>query len=151
MKRLFLSLCIAATILPAHAERDPIRLTHGPMLGHVTASSIRVWGRTSDAGEFQVSYGTDSGDLSQMSKSATTRIEDDNTGSITVTGLKPDTHYYYQLRVNNLPHGLPGSFRTMPSAAESKNAEHNPKGLFQYYDGRTGELDYAEAISIDRE
>ena len=29
-------------------QRDPIRLTHGPMLGMSTSHSIRVWGRTSD-------------------------------------------------------------------------------------------------------
>ncbi|EMI16069.1 secreted protein, partial [Rhodopirellula maiorica SM1] len=28
----------------ALAERDPIRLTHGPMLGMSTAHSVKVWG-----------------------------------------------------------------------------------------------------------
>ena len=39
------------------AQRDPARLTDGPMLGHVTSDSIRIWGRTSDPSEFQVRYG----------------------------------------------------------------------------------------------
>jgi phosphodiesterase/alkaline phosphatase D-like protein len=30
--------------------RDPISLTHGPMLGQPTATSMVVWGRTSDPG-----------------------------------------------------------------------------------------------------
>ena len=45
------------------AERDPIRLTHGPMLGHVTSSSVRVWARTSDPGAFLVKFGLDTHDL----------------------------------------------------------------------------------------
>jgi hypothetical protein len=43
---------VVAFVSPAWAQRDPIRLTHGPMLGRPTANSMAVWGRTSDAGEF---------------------------------------------------------------------------------------------------
>ena len=168
MKTLLTILITLAAVVPIHAERDPICLTHGPLLGHVTSSSVRVWGRTSDAGVYQVSYGTSADKFTQISESATTRIEDDNTGSITIEGLEPDTVYHYQLRLNELAQGLPRSFRTLPSAQGSRNAEYNPNGLFnfrfqisscanqdpqvifQYYDGRTGELDYAEAISLGR-
>ena len=59
--------------LPVLAERDPIRLTHGPMLGHVTADSVRVWARTSDPGEFLVRYGTQPNTLDQESPTTTTR------------------------------------------------------------------------------
>ena len=37
-----LLLTLASTAL---AERDPIRLTHGPMLGKPTAHSMSVWGQ----------------------------------------------------------------------------------------------------------
>ncbi|MDC0976511.1 hypothetical protein OAR35_00305, partial [bacterium] len=33
-----------------------ITITHGPMLGHVTSDSVRVWARTSEAGAFVVEY-----------------------------------------------------------------------------------------------
>ena len=112
--------------------RDPIRLTHGPMLGHPTANSVRVWARTSDAGPFLVRYGTSSDRLDQSSQSITTRLEDDNTGVVTLKGLKPDTRYHYRVSVNDRPHGVPASFRTLPSSDESRNAEHNPKGLFNF-------------------
>jgi len=113
-------------------ERDPIRLTHGPMLGNPTANSVTVWGRTSDAGEFLVKFGTSENELDQTSQAAVTKIEDDCTGTTRLDGLKPDTRYQYQIEVNGRPHGLPGSFRTLPSADESRNAEHNPKGLFNF-------------------
>ena len=128
-------ICIVAGFFVESAsaqDRNPIRLTHGPMLGHVTANSVRVWGRTSDPGQFMVKFGIDADKQSQTSQPTTTRIEDDNTGFLELTGLKPDTRYYYQIWTNDRPHGLPGSFRTLPSSELSKNAEYNPKGLFNF-------------------
>lgn len=123
-------ICLAA--MPAQADRDPIRLTHGPMLGNPTAHSVAVWGRTSDAGQFVVRYGTNEHRLDQVSKPATTRIGHDNTGVAQLTKLKSDTRYHYQIWCNERPHGLPGSFQTLPSADDTRNAEHNPKGLFNF-------------------
>jgi phosphodiesterase/alkaline phosphatase D-like protein len=102
------------------------------MLGHPTAESVRVWGRTSDSGEFSVRYGVTEGKLSQISKSVTTRIENDNTGYVTLDGLKSDQRYYYQIQVNGRPHGMPGSFLTLPSAEKTRNAKYNPEGLFNF-------------------
>ena len=34
-----------------------VNITHGPMLGHVTAESISIWARTSKPGQFHVHYG----------------------------------------------------------------------------------------------
>jgi alkaline phosphatase D len=101
------------------AARDPIRLTHGPMLGHPTATSMRVWARTSDSGEFLVRYGTEENKLDQASKPAITEIENDNAGYATLKGLKSDQRYHYQVQVNGRPHGLPGSFLTLPSAPKA--------------------------------
>ena len=110
--------------------RDPIRLTHGPMLGMPTDSSVRIWARTSDAGQFTVRYGISS--LDETSPPATTEIDHDNTGALTLDGLTPDTRYQYRIYLGDRPHGLPGSFRTLPSQAESANADHNPDGLFNF-------------------
>ena len=119
-------------LLPAFAHRDPIRLTHGPMLGKPTAHSVSVWGRTSEPGEFLVKYGINADQLNQTSKPASTNIDQDNTGVAELTDLKQDTRYHYQIFVTGNPHGLPGTFLTLPSAEESKNPEHNPKGLFNF-------------------
>ena len=116
----------------ARAERDPIRLTHGPMLGNPTSTTMRVWGRTSDPGTFVVRFGTTAESLNQESEPATTTIEHDNTGTATLVGLKPDTRYHYQIFVNDRPHGLSGTFRTLPSTEQSRNDEHNPEGLFNF-------------------
>jgi alkaline phosphatase D len=114
------------------AERDPIRLTHGPMLGHVTSDSVRVWGRTSDPGQFVVRYGTSRSQLHQTSAPAFTELGHDNTGVVTLEGLQPDTVYHYQIHVLDRPHGIAGSFRTLPDRQSVQNAEHNPEGLFNF-------------------
>jgi phosphodiesterase/alkaline phosphatase D-like protein len=126
-----LSLCFD-TIQAQSPGRDPVSLTHGPMLGQPTATSIVVWGRTSDPGEFTVRYGMDLERLDSVSQPGTTAIERDNTGTVQLVNLQPDTRYYYQIWVNERPHGLPGSFLTLPNAESSQNAEHNPKGLFNF-------------------
>jgi len=110
--RLFpmLGICLAATIVwsldTAQARQpsgDPIRLTHGPMLGKPTANSMVVWGRTSEPGEFTVYYGTDPDRLEQVSEPGATAIERDNAGTVKLLSLQPDTRYYYQVWVNERP------------------------------------------------
>jgi alkaline phosphatase D len=123
---------VLATGQIASAQRDPIRLTHGPMLGKPTATSMSVWGRTSQPGQFSVRYGTSAERLDQTSEPAATTIEHDNTGVAKLTSLKSDTRYHYELWVNGRPHGLPGSFHTLPRAEDTRNEPHNPKGLFNF-------------------
>ena len=117
---------------PLFAERDPIRLTHGPMLGKPAAHSMAVWGRTSDPGEFVVHYGTASDKLEKVSEPAETKIGHDNTGVAHLKDLKSGTRYYYQIFVGDRPHGLPGTFQTLPSPDDTRNADYNPNGLFNF-------------------
>jgi phosphodiesterase/alkaline phosphatase D-like protein len=126
------AIALLAFARQAAAQRDPIRLTHGPMLGQATAHSMAVWGRTSDPGPFEVHYGTDANRLDQVSQPATTTIDHDNTGVAQLNNLQADTRYHYQLWVNGRPHGLPGSFHTLPSAETTRNAQYNPRGLFNF-------------------
>ncbi|MBQ99338.1 MAG: alkaline phosphatase [Verrucomicrobiales bacterium] len=116
----------------AQDHRDPIRLTHGPMLGKPTTDSVLVWGRTSEEGEFVVKYGLAENALNQTSQPATTKIGHDLTGFTQLSGLKGDTRYHYQIFVEGNPHGLPGSFLTLPSKKDSIHPEHNPEGLFNF-------------------
>jgi phosphodiesterase/alkaline phosphatase D-like protein len=101
------------------------------MLGHVTDSSVRVWARTSDPGEFTVRFGKMPDQLTGQTKGRT-ELAGDNTGAVTVEGLEADTRYHYRIWVNGVPQGQPGTFRTLPGVAESRNTEHNPQGLFNF-------------------
>ena len=127
-------LLISCLSLSASAQdhRDPIRLTHGPMLGKPTTDSVLVWGRTSEEGKFVVKYGLAENALDQTSQPATTKIGHDLTGFTQLSGLKGDTRYHYQIFVEGNPHGLPGSFLTLPSKKDSIHPEHNPEGLFNF-------------------
>ena len=129
------SAILILTIVSAiHAQpvRDPIRLTHGPMLGKASAHSMAVWARTSDPGEFTVRYGEDLKQLDQISEPATTTIDHDNTGVAQLKDLQSDTRYHYQVWVDDRPHGRSGSFRTLPSPNDTRNRKYNPRGLFNF-------------------
>jgi alkaline phosphatase D len=127
------ALCLVVlTAATVHAERDPNRLTHGPMLGNPTAHTMVVWGRTSDPGEFVVHYGTSANRLDQVSEPARTTSGHDNTGTTQLKKLQSDTRYYYQVFVNDRPHGLPGTFQTLPDADDTRNDKYNPDGLFNF-------------------
>ncbi len=75
MKPLLIGILFSLSCILSKAERDPIRLTHGPMLGHVTGDSVRVWARTSDPGEFHVRYGTSEDQLISTSAAGKTLLE----------------------------------------------------------------------------
>src|SRR5690242_3131210 len=75
-----LALMFGVSSGPVFAQRETLRLTHGPMLGKPTAHSMSVWGRTSETGQFSVRYGANADRLDQMSKPVTTSIDHDNTG-----------------------------------------------------------------------
>jgi alkaline phosphatase D len=129
----WLTLAFTSCLPPVSAvERDPIRLTHGPMLGNPTATSMAVWGRTSDPGNFVVRYGTVPGRPEFVSAPATTTLDHDNTGVTILRDLQPDTQYFYQIHVMERPQGIASSFRTLPSADDVRNAEYNPEGLFNF-------------------
>lgn len=131
MKKLGLQVLVlfCATTLFAQKENT---IEQGPMLGHVTHNSIRVWGRTAHPGSFEIVYKKqDSSDDDAMIQKVSTLLENDNTGWATLENLVPDTKYSYRLVCGN-SESLPGSFRTMPASEDYLNEEHNPKGLFNF-------------------
>jgi len=113
------------------ASAEQITVTHGPILGRVSATGVYVWARTSRPGEFRVRYGLAKNRLDRLSDPATTSLAGDNTGVVKLTGLQPRTRYYY--RVESGPGRLYGGwFRTLPSAASMRNEQTNPRGLFNF-------------------
>lgn len=125
---------LLAMLIPLRlaGETEPPTLTHGPLLGHPSANSMRVWGRTSMPAAFSVRYGTDPARLDTESESVTTRFDHDHTGWVELKPLEPDTRYHYRVFMGGVPQGLPGSFRTLPSADQTRNEKHNPRGLFNF-------------------
>ncbi|MFW2384855.1 MAG: alkaline phosphatase D family protein [Akkermansiaceae bacterium] len=101
-------------------QKHRLNLLGGPALGQLTPSSISIWFRTALPAEVKVML-TDGKTFGPVK----TTFESDLTGTITITDLKPDTSYAYQLLIDGkiaspLPQTL--SFKTSPT--------HNFKGKF---------------------
>ena len=69
-------------------------LTHGPILGHVTSNSIRIWGRTSSPAHLAVRYGSSANRLDHLSSATKTAFHHDLTGMVSLRNHKPDTKYH---------------------------------------------------------
>lgn len=126
----------AETAAPQVVKTDAF--SHGPQLGNVTASSIRIWARTRQPGEFRVLYSTNP-DLSGGVYSGPVRTswESDPTGWIELKGLKPNTKYYYALVIGDKVadtriDGQANSFLTLPDSSAFVDPVLNPKGLFNF-------------------
>jgi alkaline phosphatase D len=113
-------------------------LSHGPLLGRVTDSSVRIWVRLRNPGPFQVLYDrrlpltADS-----PSVEALAAIDSDQTGVADLINLEPNTRYFYAIRINGrLPDLRPEitdtwpSFRTLPNDSSFTDPTNNPRGLF---------------------
>ena len=116
------------------AEAAGIEVTHGPILGRLGADQIGVWVRTSKPATFRVRYGKTPEALDLVSPPAATGLAKDNTGWVLITGLEPNTRYFYQALVGESgKEGPPdGSFRTLPRADDVRDAQRNPRGLFNF-------------------
>lgn len=129
----FFTLCFSVVFISCQSHPDePLSpLTHGPLLGRQTSDSITVWARTETPETFEVRYGTQIGDYSMTSNLAKTALENDNTGTVKLSGLKPGTKYHYALFSNGRQVSAPGSFKTLRDSKTLKS-ELNPQGLFNF-------------------
>ena len=125
---------VAQQVVPS----ETAGITHGPMLGRPAATSMRVWIRTKTPIPFRIIYGT-SVPLPPEGPSVegATAEGADNTGFVDLTGLKPNTRYFYGVEIDGAPadirldyHDSWPSFRTLPDATSFHDARHNPEGLF---------------------
>lgn len=75
-------------------------LSHGPIVGNTTSTSATVWFRTASSSAVSVKIGTTKTTLSPKGPSVNTTPENDFTGKLDLTGLSPNTRYFYNLVVN---------------------------------------------------
>ena len=105
-------------------QKFHVQLLHGPMLGCMTAQSVRVWVRTVEEVEVTVVAFTSKEMTSAISSPPVkTKKEKDYTAMIDLTGLSPLTTYYYDVLIDSRsalgPH-YP-SFKTFPQAGKREN------------------------------
>lgn len=133
---LFLAGDIAGAEQPAadaaRSSEKPAYLTHGPILGRPGSHRIGVWARSNHPGRMRVWYGIDENDLDQSSDLVETLLAADNTAWVLLSGLRPNTLYYYAVAFDGEKNIRPqGSFKTLPDAAEVAGA-NNPDGWFNF-------------------
>lgn len=92
-------------------------LTHGPVVGGVDSTSARVFARTDSSAKVTIKYGTQPQKLQKTSNEVVTDNQKDYAGIIDITGLSPNTVYYYNILVDSLPQLKPPypQFKTFPN------------------------------------
>ena len=98
-------------------------LLHGPMLSSVTDTTAEVWIRTAQATRVHLSIHRQNEAQTRQEFSTKTSPQDDYTGVIKISNLKPDTHYQYQLSIAGQPQTSQLNFRTMPKTGEPAKFE----------------------------
>jgi alkaline phosphatase D len=103
-KYLLLTLLFVGTALPvaaARSETGNFRVMQGPMVGMVAPDAFHVWMRVSGPYECGVEYDTDPAfQHPQQSGPVTASPDHDRCVVVPVTGLSPDTVYYYRPTIN---------------------------------------------------
>lgn len=142
-----LNLTLPALVCAQDSWPDPVAnhvipmqstpVTHGPVLGHVTAHSVRVWLRASRKIDFELLVTPNRPPFEDAAVTkATTNAEEDFTGFAEARGLRPNTVYAYAIRVdgqiidirNSLRDPWP-TFRTLPDKSSYAH-KFNPDGKF---------------------
>jgi alkaline phosphatase D len=96
------------------------RLMEGPMVGAVGPGEVRIWGRASGPYALSVQYSTDREFAAPVATAPVqTTLASDFTGVVTITGLQPDTRYYYRVLVD----GEVDRYRPTPYAVRTAPAK----------------------------
>jgi alkaline phosphatase D len=150
MIRLLLTslLCVSSGAASAQSWPDPVAnhvvpyqslgITHGPVLGRITEGAVTVWIRTQAPAAFEIAVSERPPFDGARAVRGTTSTEKDNTGWVTVDGLKANTRYFYALRLRgeivdiraSMDDPWP-SFRTLPDGRSFAH-EYNPEGRFNF-------------------
>ncbi len=93
-------------------------LPHGPMLGCVTGSSVKVWARTAGVQSVVAMAQKEGSDTTIRSEAVLTSVETDHTAVVELKGLEPNTVYSYKVGVARTAQDDPvwhegGKFRTL--------------------------------------
>ncbi len=102
------------SLFKSHAHR----LVHGPLVGNVSGSSASFWVRTATKIRVQVTVvDAVSGEAIGTSPAVESDPNEDFTAIANVSGLRPDTEYAYQIKLdgNDCVTDLKQQFRTLPA------------------------------------
>lgn len=101
-------------------------VTHGPLIGHVTPQSVRIWARANSEGVYQLTV-YQHGQTAAQGRIVTADAKDEHDLTMTwvVEGLLPATRYRYDISMNERPlaQAPEQQFTTAPLIADEKNVK----------------------------
>ena len=129
--------CVIGTVIVAAAAartvatgaEKALMVTHGVASGDVTASSAVVWARASARAQMHVEVADDPGFVGVKStRSAAATEATDFTAQILLSGLAPETRYWYRVWLagaggagrSDVSNEVVGTFKTAPAAGDSR-------------------------------
>lgn len=121
------SLAAAGGGAPATGAPQPLVLTHGVASGDVTASSAVIWARANAPAQMHVEVAsTWSFEGAKSGRSVAVSEENDFTAQLMLTGLDPNTRYWYRVWFagaggqgrSDVSQSPPGTFKTAPSSTD---------------------------------
>lgn len=102
------------------------RLVHGPLVGNVTDSTASFWGRTAKESQLEVvvlekATKSVTSDVVISSKNFRSKASEDFTVVANVSGLKPNTEYAYNIKLDgrDCPAENEQTFRTLPAKGKA--------------------------------
>lgn len=127
---------------PSYAPEAP-RLTHGPFLGAVSDTGVKIWGRGAADEPFEVEVRPE-GQPWQGLTFGPGRMEDgrDSSSVIAVSGLVPSTSYEYRPLLNGHVVDTGDSFKTLPPVGQP--------GTFRFMAGGDLSAEFAPFSILDR-
>ena len=107
--------------LMLNSSTDAAKLTHGPMIGHTTDNTARIWVRADEECDFWIQAGSISGGSSIVSEKVRLGFEDNFCGSVCLKGLTPKTKYAYRVFLDGKEQlqKVIQEFKTFPKPGES--------------------------------
>lgn len=99
-------------------EKD-IRLIHGPMKGAVTTTSVKIWLRTADESNVEITI-TGKNGKAIGTFAGNSKEENDYVVIIPITNLEPNTQYNYQISIDGKQTGKLYSLKTLPESFEGQ-------------------------------
>jgi alkaline phosphatase D len=116
-----LLLCLAFFSFTAMNAEAAVTLTHGPIVGGVTANDAKVLIRSNKAASVKIFYGTDPSLATGLfTQSISTSSDKAFSSIIPLSNLEPKTLYYLNIFVDDIPQFTPPypSFSTFPSPSD---------------------------------
>jgi len=95
-------------------------ITHGPVIGGMTDSQFKIYVRSVDAVNVRVDVSESILFLTPTSATSTIDFQKDSSTIITVSGLQPNTEYYYKVFLDNV-HVFNDQITTFPSDGQIGN------------------------------